>query len=221
MLRDMHWPLLDTLDEAERERLLSTCRRRRFRRGEVLFHEGDATDSVHVLVSGRAAIGIVTADGDEATLGVVGEGATFGEVSLVAHPPVRSATVTALEPCETLSLRGPEFDRLRREHPAVERMLLEQLALQVRRLSTQLVEALYVPADRRVLRRLVDLTELYDDGTGTAKVMVTQSMLASIAGTSRVTANQALHKASSRGCVELARGYIHVLDRDGLARLAR
>jgi CRP/FNR family cyclic AMP-dependent transcriptional regulator len=217
----VHWPLLETLGAADRDRLLATCRRRKFRRGEVLFHEGDATDSVHVLVAGRAAVGLTTADGDEATLGVVGPGATFGEVSLIAHPPVRSATVTALEPCETLSLRGPEFERLRRDNPVIERLLLEQLALQVRRLSSQLIEALYVPADRRVLRRLVDLTELYDDGDGTARITVTQSMLASMAGTSRVTANQALQKASSKGCVELARGYIHVIDRDVLAHLAR
>jgi CRP/FNR family cyclic AMP-dependent transcriptional regulator len=217
----VRWPLLETLNETERELLLATCRRRTFRRGEVLFHEGDAADSSHVLVSGRAAIGITTADGDEATLGVVGPEASFGEVALVAHPPIRSATVTALEPCETLSMRGPDFERLRREHPAVERMLLEELASQVRSLSNQLVEALYLPADRRVLRRLIDLTALYDDGAGTVKVAITQTMLASMAGTSRVTANQALQKASTRGCVELSRGFIHVLDRTGLARLAR
>jgi CRP/FNR family transcriptional regulator, cyclic AMP receptor protein len=217
----VHWPLLETLSEPEKDRLLAICRRRRFNRGEVLFHEGDATDSVHVLVSGRAAIGLTTADGDAATLGVVGPGATFGELSLIAHPPMRSASVTALEPCETLSLGGTEFARLRQEHPAVERMVLEQLALQVRRLSSQLVEALYVPADRRVLRRLVDLTALYDVGDGTAKVSVTQAMLASMAGTSRVTANHALRRASSNGCITLARGYIEVLDRPALARLAR
>lgn len=217
----VRWPLLDSLAEQERDRLLSACRRRRFARGEVLFHEGDTADSVHVLAEGRAAIEVTTDAGDTATLSVVGPGATFGEVAMVAHPPVRTATVRALEPCETLTLRGPEFERLRCEHPVIERLLTEQLAQQVRHLSTQLVEALYVPADRRVLRRLVDLAGLYDDGHGSVKVAVTQTMLASMAGTSRVTANQALHRAKSKGCVQLARGHIRVLDRDGLARLAR
>src|SRR4051794_15766545 len=180
----MGWPLLETLPERERRRVQAACRRRVFARGEVLFHEGDVADSVHLLTKGRAAIATATPNGDIATLTVVGEGATFGEVSMVAHPPIRSATITAMEPCETLSLQGQAFEQLRREHPAVEQFLLELLAGQVRRLTGQLVEALYIPAERRVLRRLVELSALYaetesrDSGT---VVPVTQSMLASMA----------------------------------------
>jgi CRP-like cAMP-binding protein len=212
--------LLKTLPPAEQRRFLAACRRRRFSRGEVLFHEGDVADSVHVLTEGRAAVGITTANGDVATLTVVGPGATFGDVALLAHPPIRSATVTALEPCLTLSLQGPAFEALRREHPAVERLLLEALAGEVRRLTAQLVEALYVPADRRVLRRLLDLTSLYDDGDAQPSIPVTQAMLASMAGTSRVTANQVLSRARDRGCLRLTRGRIQILDRRALARLA-
>ena len=218
--RVVAWPLLQKLPEDEQRRVLAACRRRSFSRGEVLFHEGDIADSVHALTEGHAAVGVTTASGDVATLTVVGPGATFGDVALIAHPPIRSATVTALEPCTTLSLRGPAFEALRREHPEVERFLLETLADEVRRLTTQLVEALYVPAERRVLRRLLDLACLYDEGHEQPLIPVTQSMLASMAGTSRVTTNQVLNRAHDRGCLRLTRGRIQILDRRALARLA-
>ena len=217
----MGWPLIETLSEADQRRVLDACRQRRFAPREVLFHEGDGADSVLVLTKGRASIGVTTPDGDVATLTVVGPGATFGELSLVAHPPIRSATVTALEPCETLSLHGRAFTTLRSDFPAVEKHLLESLAGQVRRLSEQLVEALYLPADRRVLRRLLDLAAIYDEGQARTLVPVTQVMLASMAGTSRVTTNQALRRAKDRGCVELTRGNIYVVDSGKLAQLAR
>jgi CRP/FNR family cyclic AMP-dependent transcriptional regulator len=218
----MTWPLLESLPDADRQQVLATCRRRRFKRDEVLFHEGDTADSVQLLTRGRATVGVTTPDGDVATLTVVGPGATFGELTLVSDPPVRSATVTAMEACETLSLHGAAFATLRSRFPAVEKYLLEAIAGQVRRLSAQLVEALYLPADRRVLRRLLDLTDVYaDEAQPKTLVPVTQVMLASMAGTSRVTTNQALQRAKDRGCVELTRGRIYVVNKQQLARIAR
>jgi len=56
----MQWPLLDSLGDDERRRVLSSARRHRFARGEVLFHEGNPASSLHVLVAGRLAVSVST-----------------------------------------------------------------------------------------------------------------------------------------------------------------
>ena len=132
----MEWSLLAALDEAERERLLATTRRRRFAKGEVVVHEGDPADSLHLVESGMLAVRVTTADGASATLNVLGPGSYFGELSLLdGHPPTRSATVVALEPAETRVLSASGFAELRRDHRAAEQLLLTLLARRVEELS--------------------------------------------------------------------------------------
>jgi CRP/FNR family transcriptional regulator, cyclic AMP receptor protein len=82
--------------------------------------------------------------------------------------------------------------------------------------------ALYLPVERRVLRRLVELARLYGgDGGGEARVPLTQEELAQLAGTSRATVNQVLREEEKRGTLELRRGATLVRDREALARRAR
>ena len=110
-----------------------------------------------------------------------------------------------------------EFRRLRREHPGVDQLLIEFLANEVRMLNERLLEALYVPADRRVLRRLVELAALYGSGAGEVVIPLTQEELAGLAGTSRATVNQVLRGLEGKGAVELQRGKTIVTDPAALA----
>jgi CRP-like cAMP-binding protein len=128
--------------------------------------------------------------------------------------------VIALEPCETLSLGRDQFERLRASYPGVNRFLLELLSARVERLNGQLVEALHVPAERRVLRRLLDLCQMYGGDGQRIVIPVTQETLASLAGTTRPTANQVLGRLAARQLVEVSRGQIVVLNRGELHRRA-
>lgn len=216
----MRWTILEGLPEAERERLLQVSRRRRFAAGEVVFHRGDPADTLHLIARGRFAVRIVTPLGDTATLALLGPGQTFGELALLGEEQPRSATVAALEPGETRSIHTLDFQRIRREYPAVDGLLLTLLRLQIERLSTQLVESMYIAADRRVLRRLVDAVRLYGEneaGKGT-DVPLTQEELAQLAGTSRATVNKVLREMEDRGALELRRGRAIVLDMAALVR---
>ena len=92
----------------------------------------------------------------------------------------------------------------------------------MRRLSHALLEALYVPVEKRVLRRLGDLLALYRDGAAdTVTIPLTQEDLAELAGTTRPTANKVLKAVEEAGAVRIARGRIDVLNADELARRAR
>jgi CRP-like cAMP-binding protein len=212
------WKLLEGLADTEVQALVSIARRRRFARGEVVFHQHDPADTLHLIDKGRFAVRVATPLGDTAILAVLGPGDIFGELSLLGDDEARrSATVAALEAGETRSVHRIDFERLRSEHPETVSVLISILAGQVRRLSRHLLEALYVPADKRVLRRLLEVADLYDDGV----VPLTQDDLAGLAGTSRATVNRVLRDEAARGSVQLGRGRATVVDGEALARRAR
>jgi CRP/FNR family cyclic AMP-dependent transcriptional regulator len=214
----MRWALLDDVPEEDVRRLLSVARHRRFDRGEIVFHEQDPADTLHLIIKGRFVVRSQTPLGDRAILAVLGPGEMFGELSLLGEKDARrSATVVAVEAGETHCVHRLDFDGLRRTHPETAQVLIAILAGQVRRLSRHLLEALYVPADKRVLRRLVEVAALYPDGV----VPLTQEDLASLAGTSRATVNRVLREAEERGSLALGRGRTTVLDADELERRGR
>lgn len=210
------WELFRDLPEAELRRLLAVARRRRFERREVVFHRGDPADTLHLVSSGRFAVRVTTRLGDTATIGVHGPGEAFGELALVDPGSPRSTTVAALERGETFAVHRDDFRRLRREHPSVDAVLVQVLGTRLRRASDLLVEALYMPAETRVLRRIRELTELYASDV----VPLTQEDVAGLAGTSRATVNRVLRAESKRGTVDLRRGRIVIRDPDALASRA-
>lgn len=217
----MRWALLDGIPEDELREILTVARRRTFSRGEIVFHRGDPADSCHLVVSGRFAVRIMTALGDTATIALRGPGSTFGEMALVVAGGNRSATIAALEKAETLSLYRDDFDAIRATYPAANQFLWRFLVNEVRMLNERLLEALYLPVDRRVRRRLLDLSDVYGDGDGEVSIPLTQEVIAELAGASRPTVNQVLREEARRGAVRLERGKTVVLDRQLLERRSR
>jgi CRP/FNR family transcriptional regulator, cyclic AMP receptor protein len=210
----MEWELFAGVPGEDVRRLLTIARRRTFDRGEVVFHRDDPADCLHLIASGRFAVGITTPVGATALLNVRGPGEAFGELALVANAGARrSATVAALEPAETHSVYVDDFERLRREQPTIDGLLVRILGERVRRLSEQLTEAFYLPAETRVLRRLVELGDLYD-----ADIPLAQEQVAELAGTSRATANKVLRELERRGVVELGRCVVLIREPETLRR---
>ena len=218
----MEWQLLRDLSEDERRRVLATMRRRRFARGEVLFHEGDPADTVHFIAEGRVMARTTSPMGDSVAFRVIGPGRALGDVAVVSSDRRRSSTVTALEATTTLSLGFAEFERLCTEHPGIQAQLATLLAARVKRLSDHLLEALFLPTDRRVVRRLLDLCEQYGVAADDPVVIpLTQTDIAELAGATRPSTNRILRRLETHGLVRLGRGQVEVLDRLGLRRQDR
>jgi CRP-like cAMP-binding protein len=97
-------------------------------------------------------------------------------------------------------------------------MLVALLAAQLARMDELLAEAYYESADRRVIRRLLDLGRVY--GGDDQPIRVTQDQLAALAGASRATVNAVLSRERKRGTIDVRRGATVVLDHDALARRA-
>jgi CRP-like cAMP-binding protein len=216
----VEWRLFADVPEEDVRQYLSLARRRTFARGEVVVHRGDPGDSLHVISAGRFAIRVTTPVGETATLALLGPGEVFGELALFAQHGLRSATVSALEQSETYSLHRHDFSRLRREHPEVTEVVLAILAEQLRRTSERLVEALYVDAETRVRRRLLELADRYAEQGEPTVVPLTQEEIAALAGTSRVTVNRVLRNEQKLGSIDLRRGRVVVLARAALEKHA-
>lgn len=213
----MRFELLSEVPADEVRRVLTIARRRTFGRGEVVFHEGDLADSLHLIERGRFAVRVTTPLGDAALLTLRGPGEAFGELALVSgSEATRAATVESLDAGETRAVYRREFDALRREHPRVGDVLFAVLADEIRRTNALLLDAYYTGADARVRRRLLDLAD-----AGDGVVRLTQQDLASLAGTSRATVNRVLRDEQRRGTLELRRGTTVVRDAEALRRRAR
>jgi CRP/FNR family transcriptional regulator, cyclic AMP receptor protein len=217
----VQWALLADLPSEELRELLQIARRRRFARNEVVFHADDPGDSLHLIVKGRFALRVMTPLGDTATLAVRGPGDSFGEMALVSETAQRTATVAALEDAETFAVYRREFERLRLSHPAVDQLLFRFIVDEVRALTERLLEALYMPVERRVLRRLLEVSRLYPADDGEPLIPLTQEVLAELAGTTRSTVNRVLNDEVRRGTIALERRKTRLLDPDALARRAR
>jgi CRP-like cAMP-binding protein len=217
------WTDLSAMAGLDEGVLRATCRRRRFARGEIVFHEGDPAGSFHLIDSGRVAIRLTTPRGDVATVDILQAGDSFGEQALIDDTPVRSATVTALEPVETLSLDAATFDQLRADHPRIDRFLLMVVSARLRSTTHQLLEALYVPADVRVMRCLLRLHSMFvtgQSGDADGSIPVTQDQIATMTGMTRSTVNRLVRQAQLDGLLAVTRSRVEILDEPGVRRRA-
>jgi CRP-like cAMP-binding protein len=206
------WRLLDPLRADDREALLALARRRTFVRNEVICHEGDPADSLHLVEHGHLAVHGGLPSGATATFTILSPGDYFGELALLRADHRRTATVTALEPSRTLVVTATSFDGLCRRNPGVERIVSTLLADRIDILSRRLLETMYESLDRRVYRRLLELARSYGDSDSTATIPLSQAQLADLVGATRPSVNQVLQRLAELQVVRLSRSRIEVLD---------
>jgi CRP/FNR family cyclic AMP-dependent transcriptional regulator len=212
--------LLADLPADEVQRVLGVARRRHFARREVICHEGDPADTLHLIVSGRVAVMVTSSYGNQLTFAVLGQNEFFGELGLVGAENVRTATVRTLEATETRAIHRPDFQALVREYPAVGEVLVGILTMRILRLSNLLREAHFLPVEARVRRRVLELSRIYDQGSGEIVITLTQEELAGLAGTARATVNRVLRQEEALGSLRLGRRRVIVVDPPALASRA-
>ena len=101
-------PIFASLNEEQLESLPGKLQPRRYRRDEVIFHEDDPIDHMHIIVEGRVKISIASEDGRERDIAIFQAGDCFGEVAL-SDGSNRPATATAVDATETMVLYRQDF----------------------------------------------------------------------------------------------------------------
>jgi CRP-like cAMP-binding protein len=215
-------PLFRHVPEPELTSVAQRMRRRSYRRGTVIFHQGDPGDALHVIATGSVKIVLPSATGDEAIIATLRPGDFFGELSLLdGHE--RSATASAIETTETLVLDRATLRVLLDEQPALRDALLTDLALELRRLTGHVEELHFLDLAGRLAARLARLArdgEADADGRITLDWPFTQSDLAGMIGGTRQSVNRLLSDLLDQDLVRLERDRLVIMDVEALERRA-
>ena len=216
--------LLDRLSSGDRAELERSGTQRRYRAGSPLFHEGDPSDWVAVVLSGRVKVTAVAGDGKEVVLAVCSSGDVLGELSAI-DGLYRSATATAVDAVEALVVPVDGFRRFLGASPAASLLLLQSIAARLRDADRREVEYTALDSMSRVATRLVELAERFGvpDAHGGVEIRlpITQDELAGWSGCSREAVGKALQALRARGWVRTGRRSIVVVDPEGLRTRAR
>ena len=211
---------LGAMDSVDVTLIREQGRTRRFRSGATLFHEGDTSDWIGLVVKGRVKISCFGADGRERLVAVIGPGELLGELSAIDGEP-RSATATALEAMEAAVLTAEEFVAFLEQHPRTTLTILRAVIGRLRDSDRRRVEFGALDTVGRVGRLIVELAGRYgeeSDGVLRIRLPLSQEELAGWAGASREAVVKALRKLRARGWIETGRREIRVLDLPALIR---
>src|SRR5690554_4499501 len=153
--------LFRTLDEAHVQRLSKHLRERRYRKGELIFDQGDPGDCLYVIVSGRVRIYLTSPDGREATIRILESGTSFGELAVLDRAP-RAASAATLDDTVTLVLLRDDFMQILRDSfPLVQHVL--GLLTEMVRYNTSYAERLaFLSVPGRVAALLAQLADAAD-----------------------------------------------------------
>ena len=212
---------LAELEADERADLEQLGAVRRYRRGDVLFHQGDDAGAVLVLRGGHVKATMLN-DGREVILAFPGPGELLGELSAVDGEP-RSGTVRAVDDVEALVIPGSAFRAFLERRPRIALVLLRSVVARLRTADRQRVDYAVNDVVVRVAGRLVELCDRFgcEDGGGIdIGLSITQDELAAWAGASREAVAKAMALLRTLGWVQTERRRILVLDLPALRRYA-
>jgi CRP-like cAMP-binding protein len=208
-------PVFETLGEAELARVSEVAVPRRFPAGQVIFREGDQSDTCYVMRSGHARAVREHAGGRTISLAHFGPGDIFGELAMFDDER-RSATVETLDEVEAIAILGADMRRLLREHPDIAAKIVISLGRRLREANERLTRQSFQTVQSRVAGVLADLVEqARAEGAGER---VTQADIAQLAGSSRESASRFLAVLERAGIISQGRARITVHDADALRR---
>jgi CRP-like cAMP-binding protein len=210
-------PVFSTLVRSDLERIAQFAVPRSFEPGEVVFREGDASDTCYVVRDGRARAIRTHRDGRTLTLATFGPGDIFGELALF-EDELRSATVEAIEPTSAVAVLGPDMRRLMSEHAEISARLVIALGRRLRETNERLSRQSFQTVQSRVAVVLSELVaqEATEGKRGDVLVTATQADLAQLAGSSRESASRFLAVLERAGVISQGRGRLVVHDPEAL-----
>jgi CRP/FNR family transcriptional regulator len=213
-------PIFSTLEVEDLERIAQLAVPRGFQAGQVVFREGDASDTCYVVHTGHTRAVHQHGDGRIITLATFGPGDIFGELALF-EDELRSATVEALEETEVVAVLGPDMRRLMSEHPQIAMRLVIALGRRLRETNERLARRSFQSVQSRVAAVLGELVaQAQADRTGTEstdiQITATQTDLAKLAGSSRESASRFLAVLERAGVISQGRGRLTVHDPEAL-----
>ena len=207
-------PVFATLGEEELAEVAAVTVPRTFHTGEIVFREGDRSDTCYIVRHGRVRAVREHTDGRIITLATFTTGEFFGELAIF-DDETRSATIEALEDTEAAAILGGDMRRLLRAHPDIAVKLLGALGRRLRETNERLTRQSFQTVQSRVaaaLAELVATARAHGAGDSDVLITATQTDLAQLAGSSRESASRFLAVLERAGVITQGRGRLIVHD---------
>jgi len=173
-----------------------------FQRKQGIFAQGDAADAVFYIQTGKVKLTVVSNDGKEATIGILGDGEFFGEGAL-AGQALRMGSATAMTDCAVLRIdKKAMMQALHREHTFSDMFVAPLLARNIR-YEEDLVDQLFNSSEKRLARILLLLAHFGKEGKPETVVpKISQEMLAEMIGTTRSRVSFFMNRFRKLGFVD-------------------
>lgn len=205
-------PVFEALAPADLEHVAQVAVPRRFDAHQVIFREGDTSDTCYVVRRGHARALREHGDGRSIALAHFGPGDIFGELAMFDDEK-RSATVEALDEVEALAILGQDMRRLMRDHPDIGVRLVIGLGRRLREANERLARQSFQTVQSRVaevLVQLVDQARMEGAGESDVLVTITQADIAQLAGSSRESASRFMAVLERAGVLTQGRGRVTI-----------
>ena len=188
--------LFAELDDRELASIAGVAKTRRYAKDDVIFHADESGDVFCIIREGHVKITMISPEGKEIILQMMGPGDFFGEMSLLDDEP-RSATVVATEPLDVVTIWRTDFLEILRENFSITKKILVELSRRVRRTSNRIESLATMDVYGRLARFFLDLAQqegkVLDNGY-VAVTRPTHQAIANTIGTSRETVSRLIHE---------------------------
>lgn len=201
-------PLFEGLTAEELQPIADMATTRSLPANSIVVNEGDQTESLYVILSGRVKIFLSDGDGKEVTLGIEGPGDYFGEMVLDGGP--RSASVMTLESSQFSIIQKADIERYLINNPSVAVGIIRQLIGRIRGLTDNVRSLALLDVYGRLRKVLLDLAE-ESGGERVIKEKITQQELANRVGASREMVSKILKELTIGGYIQIDKKIITIL----------
>ena len=173
-----------------------------YQKNQMVFSQGDPANALFYIQMGKIKLTVVSKEGKEAVVGILGAGDFFGEGCL-AGQSVRMATATTMSECSIMRLEKAGVVRLLHEQPTFSELLLHHLLSRNIRIEEDLVDQLFNSSEKRLARVLLLLANLGKDGKPEAVIpKISQETLAEIVGTTRSRVSLFMNRFRKMGFID-------------------
>jgi CRP/FNR family cyclic AMP-dependent transcriptional regulator len=172
------------------------------RKGDKFFAQGDAADAIFYIKKGKVKVTVVSKQGKEAVVALLGSDEFFGEGCLIGQPK-RLATATALTECVAMRVEILEMRRVLRAEPEFSEMFVSHILTRSARVEEDLVDQLFNSTEKRLARLLLLLANFGKEGRPEPVIAkITQETLAEMIGTTRSRVSHFMNKFRQAGFID-------------------
>jgi len=169
---------------------------------DVIFSQGDNADSVFYIKKGKVKVSVLSKQGKEAVVALLGPDEFVGEGCLIGQPK-RLATASAMTECETMRVEKSEIQRILQTEPAFSRMFITHILAKNARVEEDLVDQLFNSTEKRLARVLLLLANFGKEGRPEPILAnISQETLAEMIGTTRSRVSHFMNKFRQLGFID-------------------